>query len=156
MNLQFQLRLYTVRGKNGTRVGTLGATAVLKCGTRSSQTEGDRSFDPASDPRPTTVQSTRSTNQVDINSRPRKPPSRPKHLRSRTGRYADIGCKLKQNANDGCNSCAASLAGLVLSFIASFISLVIATLIHVLGRWRPISRLCPAGSSVAVDQDANR
>ena len=28
-----------------------------------------------------------------------------------------IGCKLKQNANDGCNSCA-SLAGLVLCFIA--------------------------------------
>jgi len=28
-----------------------------------------------------------------------------------SGRYAVIGCKLKQNANDGCNSCA-SLAGL--------------------------------------------
>jgi len=27
-----------------------------------------------------------------------------------------IGCKLKQNANEGCNSCA-SLAGLVLGFI---------------------------------------
>ena len=25
---------------------------------------------------------------------------------SRTGRYAVIGCKLKQNANEGCNSCA--------------------------------------------------
>jgi len=36
-------------------------------------------------------------------------------------------CKLKQNANEGCNSCA-SLAGLVLSFIASFILLVIAPL----------------------------
>jgi len=36
-----------------------------------------------------------------------------------------IGCKLKQNANEGCNSCA-SLAGLVLSFIACFILLVIA------------------------------
>ena len=23
-----------------------------------------------------------------------------------TGRYAVIGCKLKQNANEGCNSCA--------------------------------------------------
>ena len=34
------------------------------------------------------------------------------------------GCKLKQNANEGCNSCA-SLAGLVLSFIACFIFLVI-------------------------------
>ena len=28
-----------------------------------------------------------------------------------------IGCKLIRNANEGCNSCA-SLAGLVLSFIA--------------------------------------
>jgi len=37
----------------------------------------------------------------------------------------NIGCKLKQNANEGCNSCA-SLAGLVLSFIACFILLVIA------------------------------
>jgi len=36
-----------------------------------------------------------------------------------------IGCKLQQNANEGCNSCA-SLAGLVLSFIACFILLVIA------------------------------
>jgi len=40
---------------------------------------------------------------------------------------AVIGCKLKQNANEGCNSCA-SLAGLVLSFIACFILLVIAPL----------------------------
>jgi len=38
---------------------------------------------------------------------------------------AVIVCKLKQNANEGCNSCA-SLAGLVLSFIACFILLVIA------------------------------
>jgi len=36
------------------------------------------------------------------------------------------GCKLKQNANEGCNSCATVLAGLVLSFIACFILLVIA------------------------------
>jgi len=36
-----------------------------------------------------------------------------------------IGCKLKQNAIEGCNNCA-SLAGLVLSFIACFILLVIA------------------------------
>jgi len=43
----------------------------------------------------------------------------------RTGRYAVTGCKLKQNANEGCNSCA-SLAGLVSSFIACFILLVIA------------------------------
>jgi len=35
-----------------------------------------------------------------------------------------IGCKLKQNANEGCNSCA-SLAGLVLSFVL----LVIAPLV---------------------------
>jgi len=40
-------------------------------------------------------------------------------------RCAAIGCKLKQNAHEGCNSCA-SLAGLVLSFIACFILLVIA------------------------------
>jgi len=40
-------------------------------------------------------------------------------------RCAVIGCKLKQNANEGCNSCA-SLAGLALSFIACFILLVIA------------------------------
>jgi len=38
-----------------------------------------------------------------------------------------MGCKLKQNANEGCNSCA-SLAGVVLSFIACFILLVIAPL----------------------------
>jgi len=51
-----------------------------------------------------------------------------------TGRYAVIGCKLKQNANEGCNSCA-SLAGLVLSlivcFIACFTLLVIAPLAYV-------------------------
>jgi len=40
---------------------------------------------------------------------------------------AIIGCKLKQNANEGRNSCA-SLAGLVLSFIACFILLVSAPL----------------------------
>ena len=34
---------------------------------------------------------------------------------SSPGRYAVIGCKLKQNANEGCNSCA-NLAGLVSSF----------------------------------------
>ena len=45
-----------------------------------------------------------------------------------TGWCAVIGCKLKQNANEGCNSCA-SLAGLVLSFIACFILLVIAPLL---------------------------
>jgi len=39
--------------------------------------------------------------------------------------YAVIGCKLKQNANEGCNSCA-SLAGLVLCFVACFILLLIA------------------------------
>ena len=37
--------------------------------------------------------------------------------------------KLKQNASEGCNSCA-SLAGLVLCFIACFILLVIAPLPH--------------------------
>ena len=41
---------------------------------------------------------------------------------------AVIGCKLKQNANEGCNSCA-SLAGLVLSFTACFTLLVIAPLL---------------------------
>ena len=45
------------------------------------------------------------------------------------GRYAVISCKLKQNANEGCNSCA-SLAGLVLCFIACFILLVIAPLTY--------------------------
>jgi len=35
---------------------------------------------------------------------------------SRPGRYAVIGCKLKQNANEGCNSCA-SLAELVLCLL---------------------------------------
>jgi len=35
------------------------------------------------------------------------------------------GAKLQRNANEGCNSCA-SLARLVLSFIACFILLVIA------------------------------
>jgi len=46
-----------------------------------------------------------------------------------TVQCAVIGCKLKQNANEGCNSCA-SLAGLVLSFIACFILLVIASYMH--------------------------
>jgi len=36
-------------------------------------------------------------------------------------------CKIKQNVNEGCNSCA-SLAGLVLYFIACFILLVITPL----------------------------
>ena len=44
------------------------------------------------------------------------------------GRCAVIGCMLKQNANESCNSCA-SLAGLVLSFIACFILLVITPLV---------------------------
>jgi len=44
---------------------------------------------------------------------------------SSPGRYAVIGCKLKQNANEGCSSCA-RLAGLVLGFVACFILLVIA------------------------------
>ena len=45
-----------------------------------------------------------------------------------------IGCKLKQNANESCNSCA-SLAGLVLCFIACFILLVIAPLgFHLIAR----------------------
>jgi len=46
---------------------------------------------------------------------------------SSPGQCAVIGCKLKRNANEGCNSCA-SLAGLVLSFIACFTLLVIAPL----------------------------
>jgi len=49
-------------------------------------------------------------------------------LHNRTGRYAVIGCKLKQNANEGCNSCTC-LAGLVLCFIACFILLVVAPLL---------------------------
>jgi len=43
--------------------------------------------------------------------------------------WAVIGCKLKQSANEGYNS-RASLTGLVLSFIACFILLVIARQIH--------------------------
>ena len=43
----------------------------------------------------------------------------------KTDQCVVIGCKLKQNANEGCNSCA-SLAGLVLSFIACITLLVIA------------------------------
>jgi len=46
-----------------------------------------------------------------------------------TGRCAVIGCKLKQNANEGCNSCT-GIAGLVLSFIACFILLVIVPLTY--------------------------
>jgi len=52
-----------------------------------------------------------------------------------TGRYAVIGCKLKENANDGCNSCA-SLAGLLLqllvvaAIILSFIVCFIAVLLY--------------------------
>ena len=42
-----------------------------------------------------------------------------------TSKCAVIGCKLKQNTNEGCNSCA-SIAGLVLSFIACFILPVMA------------------------------
>jgi len=41
--------------------------------------------------------------------------------------FAVIGCKLKQNANEGCNSCA-SLGALVSCFIACFTLLVIAPL----------------------------
>ena len=65
-------------------------------------------------------------------------------------RCAVIGCKLKQNASEGCNSCA-SLAGLVLSFIACFIfTCVIAPLA---GRRHPRSRLpsqCSAAESLAA------
>jgi len=46
---------------------------------------------------------------------------------SRTGRYAVIGSKLKQNANERCNS-SASLAGLALCFIVRFTLLAIAPL----------------------------
>jgi len=53
-----------------------------------------------------------------------------KNVPSSPGRCAVIGCKLKQNANEGCNSCA-SLAGprLVLSFIVSFIACLIVVVI---------------------------
>jgi len=64
---------------------------------------------------------------------------------SSPGRYAVIGCKLKQNANEGYNSCA-SLAGLVLCFIACFILLVIAPILDDLGPRCPTAglqhRLC--------------
>jgi len=46
-------------------------------------------------------------------------------LHPRTGRYAVIGCKLKQNANEGCNSCATVVQ---VCFIACFVLLVIAPL----------------------------
>jgi len=46
-------------------------------------------------------------------------------LQPKTAYRPVIGYKLKQNANEGCNSCA-SFAGLVLCFIACFILLVIA------------------------------
>jgi len=58
--------------------------------------------------------------------------------------YAVIGCKVK-NANEGCNSCA-SLAGLVLSFIACFILLVIA----------PLAYNCGHGSECPDDWDVLR
>jgi len=46
-----------------------------------------------------------------------------------TGRYAVIGCKLKQNTNEGCNSCATVVQVLQdLCFIACFSLLVIAPL----------------------------
>jgi len=44
-------------------------------------------------------------------------------------RYAVIGCNLQQNANEGCNSCTTSLAGLVLSFIVSVIACFIVVVI---------------------------
>jgi len=49
-------------------------------------------------------------------------------VKERSQRCAVIRRRLKQNANEGCNSCA-SLAVLVLSFIACFILLVIAPLV---------------------------
>jgi len=42
----------------------------------------------------------------------------------RSVRYAVIGCKLKQNANEGCNSCA-TVVKVLQDFIACFILLVI-------------------------------
>jgi len=56
-------------------------------------------------------------------------------------RPAVIGCKLKQNANEGCNSCA-SLAGLVLCFIACFILLVIAPLFFLVVVAEAAPQLC--------------
>jgi len=55
------------------------------------------------------------------------------------GRYAVIGCKLKQNANEGCNGCA-SFALLVLCFIACFILLVIAPLAKTEERFRRVQQ----------------
>jgi len=67
------------------------------------------------------------------------------YVPSSPGRYAVIGCKLQQNANIGCNSCA-SFAGLILCFIASFILglLVIAPLfLWISGRrWKAILGRC--------------
>jgi len=67
-----------------------------------------------------------------------------------TGRYAAIGCKLKQNANKGYNSCA-SLAGLVLSFIVCFIACFILIVIASL-----LSRPRPKISDDDADDDADR
>jgi len=57
-------------------------------------------------------------------------PARLAQLLQRTGRYAVIGCKLKQNANESCNSCAIVVQVLqdLFCFIASFILLVIGPL----------------------------
>jgi len=56
---------------------------------------------------------------------------------------AVIGCKLKQNANEGFNSCT-NLAGLVLCFIARFILLVIGALV-ILACFSAQIRRCDSG-----------
>jgi len=60
---------------------------------------------------------------------------------SSPGRYAVIGCKLKQNANEGCNSCA-SLAGLVLCLIFMFYFTCDRSLTLMLPLDSPTDQLC--------------
>jgi len=66
-------------------------------------------------------------------------------------RYAVIGSKLKQNSNEGCNSCA-NLAGsgLVLSFVVSFIACFIALVITPLSYQRRCKLACLVNFTAAV------
>jgi len=75
-------------------------------------------------------------------------------IANRTGRCAVIGCKLKQNANEGCNSCA-SLAGLVLSYIACFILLVIAPLRPIIESFK-FYRRCDSGLKAQLKPSHNK
>jgi len=71
-----------------------------------------------------------------------------------TVRRPVIGCKLKQNANEGCNSCA-SLAGLVLSFIACLILLVIALYLVTIPACRGVTKLHRSSSQSDENTSTN-